>query len=119
MPGLRRHLVTLQQATEAQNSEGEPVPTWSRIADAWVRIEPLGSRELEVVSQTYGEVSHRLSGPYTDLRQAAPKMRVIRGPIDGAGEPVVSAGARQFEIEGVVNVEERDREMQLYCVEHI
>lgn len=115
--GELRHKVTIQQRTDTQNSAGEPIPAWSTYKTAWVAIEPLSGREAEIAKQTYGEVTHRLRGRQVDLGGTTPKMRVIKGAIDGSGEP--TGGARLLEIEGVVNVGERDREVHLFCTEHV
>lgn len=113
--GQAKHRLTFQQATETQNEGGEPVPAWSRFKVLYCAIVPLSGRELEVARQTYGEVSHRLETKYTP--GIVSKMRAIRGPITSDGEP--DTDARLFEIEGAINVGERNREMDIFCREHV
>lgn len=40
-----RHVVTLQQRTQAANAAGEPVPTWTDAATLRAFVEPTGGAE--------------------------------------------------------------------------
>ena len=100
--GKLRHLVTVERATETQDSAGEPIAAWSEFSKAWAAIEPLRGREFFEAQQHYGQVTHRVEIRY--LEGIAPKMRVVRGE-------------RSFDIQAVLHLEERRREIHLICTE--
>lgn len=102
--GKLRHLVTIQRATETQDSAGEPVVVWTEFAKAWAAVEPLKGREFFEAQQHYGQVTHRVAIRY--LAGIVPKMRVVHGE-------------RSFDIQAVLHLEERGREIHLICTEHV
>lgn len=113
--GRFRHPLTIQRTTQTQNSGGEAIDAWSKYASIRAEIVPLAGRELEVARQTWGQVSHRIDSRFRS--GVVPKMRAIRGPINSDGTP--GTGARVFQIEAVLNVDERSRLMHLFCTEDV
>lgn len=107
------HRITIQQLLDdEQDSFGQPKERWSTIAQVWAAVEPYWGRELFVAAREYADLSHRVSIRYRkdldpnerpDLH--APKMRVLFGE------------HRIFDVEAVIDIEERHREMQLLCRE--
>lgn len=100
--GRLRHRVTLQSATTSQDAYGAPVETWSDQATVWAAVEPLSGREFFTVQAERAELSHRIR---------------IRHRADVTPSWRVSYDSRTFDIETVVNVMERDRELHLMCRE--
>lgn len=100
--GELRHPLTLQQATDVQNTRGEAIPTWSDVADVWGAIEPLSGREGFAANQMYASATHRIRIRYRS--GVVPKMRFTKG-------------SRVFEIDAVLNVDERNRELACLVTE--
>ncbi len=100
--GNLRNKVIIQQATEAQDTFGEPDVSWSTFATVWASIEPLRGDEYFTAQQTGASISHRVRMRYLD--GVLPKMRILWGE-------------RVLEITSVLNVYERNRNMELMCFE--
>lgn len=102
--GKLRHKLVIQSRTEAPDSIGHMVSTWSEFATVYGSVEPLIGREYLAAQQVQSEVSHKLRIRW--LNGATTKMRVL-------------FGSRVFDINSVLNVEERGREMLLMCKEAV
>lgn len=101
--GPMRHRVTvLHQVQGADDPLGEPSLTWAEFATVWGEVSPLSGRQYMEARQAQSEVSHRVRIRY--LPGVAADMRVQH---DG----------RMFQIEAVLDMGERKREMHLMCVE--
>ncbi len=100
--GKLRHRVTIQQQAQTRDEYGGVVTTWQTFADRWAAIEPLSGRELFAAQQLANTVSIRVRLRY--LAGVTPAMRVLYG-------------TRTFSIQAVINVEERNEELQLLCEE--
>jgi len=98
--------ITIQTPTETADSYGEPDLSWSSYHECWASIEPVSGRELVASQQTQAMVSHLVRIRYK--AGVTPRMRV-KYMKDGT--------ARYFGIGSVVNVDERNEEMQLACSE--
>jgi SPP1 family predicted phage head-tail adaptor len=102
--GKLRHRITIEQVAEAQNPDGSILETWSTYANAQASIDPVSGREYFAAQTTQADVTHRISLRY--LAGITPKMRV-------------KYGSRIFDILSVININERNRELQLMCRESI
>ena len=102
--GKLRHRIAIEQVAEIQDSDGSVIETWSAFADVQASIEPISGREYFAAQTTQAEVTHRFSLRY--VSGVTPKMRV-------------KYGSRIFDILSVINVNERNRELQLMCRECI
>jgi SPP1 family predicted phage head-tail adaptor len=102
--GSLRKRITIQKKSVARNSYGEEVITWVTHCQAWAQMEPLSGREFLEARQIQAEAMVRITLRY----QAGiePEMRVL-------------FGTRTFNIQAVVHVEERGREIQLMTVEQL
>lgn len=109
--GTLRHRVELQEPTRAKSESGAPKPTsWRTFRECRASIVPLSGRELLLAKQVEARVTHELrvrKDPSSDVRTSH---RVLFK--DGARN-------RVFEVLGVTNTEERDRELVLSCVENV
>lgn len=107
--GKLRYRVLLQKLPDPPTGDGHGDPQereqdWQDVATLWGNLEPLTGREFFSSDVRIGEVTHVVR-----IRHRAgivPKMRLkMRG--------------RVFQIEAVVNVNERDRELELYAFERV
>jgi head-tail adaptor len=114
--GSLRHPAKLYDTAQSQNVGGEEIDGWAVFASPRVGIEPLTGYESERVGQTYGQTSHRVTMRYQPGVLARMRL-VVAGTM--ASDGTLSTGARLFEINGILNVDERNRELQLFCKEHV
>lgn len=104
--GRLRNKVSIQSRSGAQNAYGEVTNTFSEISNGeiWASIEPLSDTEGKLAGGRDEILSHKII------------MRYLTGV--NATHQVVF-GSRTFQIVSVLNMGERDREMQLLCRERI
>ncbi|MBV8782414.1 MAG: phage head closure protein [Phycisphaerae bacterium] len=103
--GKLRHPVTIeQQSAGSPNAYGErdPSSTWSTFASVWADVSPISGREFEFARTFANTVSHRVTIRY--LPGLLPSMRV-------------NFGGRYFDINAVINTDERNYEHRLFCTE--
>lgn len=101
--GNLRHPVVIQENTPTRSSTGANVDAWATFASVRARIEPMRGREYVGSEQLTDETTHKFTIRY--CAGVAPKMRI-------------SWDGRLFDIQSVINHEERNREMFLMAVEH-
>lgn len=102
--GRLRHRITIEQVAEAQDTDGAVLESWTPYTTVQASIEPVSGREYFAAQSTQADVTHRISLRY--LSGITPKMRV-------------NHTSRIFDILSVINVGERNRELQLMCRESI
>ena len=102
--GTLRHRLAFKAATGAQNAFGESIETWETYATLWAQLEPLRGEELIHARQVTATVSYRIRVRYNS--SIAPAHRAV-------------LGSRIFEINSVINVRHRNRELELFCTEVI
>ena len=102
--GPLRYRITIERPVEIQAGDGSMITAWETFADVWASIEPLIGREYFAQDREQAAVSHKIRMRY--LPGITHKMRV-------AWE------SRIFEIESVLNVGERNREIVLMCSESV
>ncbi len=98
--GKLRHQVTIKKPIETQNSYGEPEVRWQDIATVWAQVEPLRGREYFASKQMVAEVEVRIT---------------IRYRSDVTAKMKIAKGTDEYLIETIINVMERNRELQLMC----
>ncbi len=106
--GKLRHLVQLQRNIgTSQTASGQPVPAWQTYATTWASIEPVTGREIwlqAVVADA--SVTHVICLRWCPGRLVSPEHQVV-------------FQRRVFGISFARNIEERGRELELLCVEHV
>ena len=102
--GPLRHRITIEAPVETQTTDGSIVTTWQAFATVWASIEPLIGREYFAQQREQAAVSHRI------------RMRCQSGITH---KMRIAWGTRIFEIESVLNVGERNREIVLMCQESV
>jgi SPP1 family predicted phage head-tail adaptor len=103
--GALRHQVTIQSYTKSRDSYGGEVETWTDLhTGVWASVEPLIGREYLAAKQVQAEVSHKVRMRY--IAGLLPAMRIVWG-------------TRTFEIESILNVQERNRELVIMATEDV
>ena len=102
--GQLRQRITIQSKddSQSQNAYGEETPTYTNWATVWAEIEPLTGREFLDGKQITAEVTTRIK-----IRHRSgilPEWRVMFGSI-------------YYDIQSIIHVEEREREIHLMCQE--
>ncbi len=102
--GPMRHRITIKRPIEAQAADGSVIRTWETFTTAWASIEPLAGREYFAAAREQADISHRIR-----MRFAEGITHKLRASFE----------SRIFEIESVINVGERNRELILMCREAV
>ena len=100
--GRLRHRIAIERVTETRDTDGSVIETWSTYATVQASIDPISGREYFAAQSVQTDVTHRIVIRY--LSGIVPKMRV-------------KYGSRIFDILSVINVSERNGELQLMCRE--
>lgn len=100
--GELRHRITIQRAVEVSDDLKTPTVTWQDVATVWAAVEPLSGREYLLAQNVNAELTVRIRIRYRP--GVTPGMRVLYN-------------GRVFDIQAVIDVEERHRELQLMCKE--
>jgi len=107
--GLLRHKIIIEESTLAADSFGEMIETWSTYETTWAFVEPLqqgdkffsGDREI-------ADLTHKISTRYQSgwVPNTLTQMRV-------------NYNGRYFDIQRMVNVDERNNEVIFLCIERV
>lgn len=103
--GKLRHEVTLSSApsgTSGQDEYGQPATTFTTYTTTYARIRPLRGDELMLAQQVHAELTHEVT-----LRHNSNVTNTDR----------ITFGSRTLEVVGIVDMEEKGRELRLSCKE--
>ncbi len=100
--GRLRNRLTIQTYSDAVNSYGEPVRTWTTFATVFGEIRPVSGREYLSSDKAFAEISSVITIRF--LAGLLAKMRAV-------------CGARTFEIVAALPDRTNAKMMQLYCNE--
>lgn len=100
--GRLRHYIQVKRPTTTRNALGEPVQTFASVGGFQAEIKPTSARERLMNNSITTEVTHVITMRY------AP---------DVSEDCRIAFGDRTFEIVGIVNVEERNVELQILAAE--
>lgn len=101
--GALRHRVRIQTRSATADNYGEPAQTWTTThTDVPASVEPLSGREMITAAAVQSAITHRV------------RMRYAAG-VDAAAR--VLFGTRVLDVQSVINVDERGRELELMCTE--
>jgi len=99
--GKLRKKIDIVKFIETQDAYGQPVKTRTyHAASRWAEVNPKAGREAFLRQQTIDEKNVTFGLRY--IEGITPKMVVVYGDVD-------------YNIESVLNVEERNRELLLDC----
>ena len=103
--GKLRHIIDIQQQSTTQDSYGEAVDTWTNLySSVYASIEDMKAREFYSGEKLNSEITHKIRIRYK--ASILPKMRV-------------KFGTRYFNIETIVNWQERNIFLDIMCKELI
>ena len=102
--GQMRTRLYLESSTETRTSDGGVVEAWTPDTPIWARVRGLRGRELFSAQQINPQTSHKLT------------IRYCKGLTSG-NHLLNKDGARIFNIQSVIDIDERHREMELLCTE--
>lgn len=100
--GQLRHRLALQSVSRNQDSYGEAIETFATYATVWGSVEPTAGKELELGDQISGEVTHKV---------------IIRHNTSVDVKDRISFDSRVYEINAILNWQERDIYNTLLCKE--
>ena len=100
--GRLRHRIIIQAKTETVGANGEKSPTWATWKTPWANIAPAEPSEQIIGERATETGSHQITIDYIEGLTADHR---------------ILYGSRTFNIHGIVNVDERNREMVLSCSE--
>jgi SPP1 family predicted phage head-tail adaptor len=104
-PGRLRHLVTVQKQVETQNAYGEPEVSWSDVVkNVCAEILPIRGREYWAAKQINADIEAKVVMRYRS--DVTAKMRLLHG-------------TDEYYIDSIINVEQRDRTLELMCTRSI
>lgn len=100
--GMLRHKITIERESQVQDNVGGYSSSWSTLSQPFAFIKPMSGNERFWANRLESNLTHRIFLRYiTDITT---KDRII---YDG----------REFQIRAIINVEERDKWLELHCVE--
>lgn len=104
--GKMRHRIVFQRFDGERDDYGDPLQTeadnWSDVATVWAAIDPVSGREFYAAEQSQSEVTHKVRCRYRAGLDTA--MRIV-------------CGTRLFEIESIIDWEERHESLLIMCKE--
>lgn len=110
--GTLRRRVTLQTRDTVKDEYGQQVTSWTDyMAGVPADIEPLSGRELVAAQSIFAEVSHVVHVRYMTMLADPTKVAAMRIVYGNGGV------TRYFNIGAAINVEERNKEIQLFTSE--
>lgn len=83
---------------------GPQEPSWVTLGTRFANVVPLSGRERFTAQQVQSDVTHRVEMHYDPTLQTKPVHRLL-------------FGSRALEIDSVVNVDERNRDVHVMCKE--
>ena len=105
--GNRPHRIVLQSPGGVTDSVGERTTVWTDAATVYAEIRGLTAREMMAAGQRQATTSHVIVFPFG--ANVAAVIAAWR----------VKYGTRIFTIEGVINIDEAKKTMQLFCTESV
>lgn len=103
--GKLRHFVEIHAVTIIEDEIGNQHEVWQKVAEAWASVEPLKGDEYFTAAYMAASVTHRVT------------MRPPGVPVHPSNRIIFNG--RTLEIESVLDIEERGRELQLMCQEMV
>lgn len=100
--GKLRKKVELQSYATSRDDFGAEIETWSTYAKVWAGIEPLAGRELVYAQQVSETTKIRITIRYNSSVVAKHRVKF---------------GLRLFDINAIIDTDEKNKEMILMCSE--
>lgn len=109
--GRRRYYIVFQSKTESANSYGEVDIVWSDDFNCFAEIKPLRGNEYYNARQIQSNISHKVVIQYATLSNG--------DRIKPSNCRIVFDDNRTFNIQSVINIGERNKELELMVVEEL
>ncbi len=103
--GALRHKIEIQAFIITEDELGNQTEEWAKVAEAWAAVEPVSGKEYWAAAAAQAEATIKVTMRAPGV-EVGPSNRII---FDG----------RTLEVESVINVEERNRELVLMCREKV
>jgi len=100
--GKYRHRIQLEKPTTIKNSSGEPIKTWQIVGNRWAGVNPMRSRERFAAQQVNEELTDKVFMRFDSKIDSTYRI-IFRN--------------RTLNIDSIINVEERNRELEIICKE--
>ena len=101
--GKLRHKIELQSVDRSTLDDyGQSVDTLTTYATVWGSIAPLTGRKVEIAQQVNAEATHEV---------------IIRYRDDVKADDYILFGSRKFAIVSNLNIDERNRTIEILCKE--
>ncbi len=100
--GMLRHRIVIQENRVSRDSFGAEISEWIQFAVVWAEVSPISGREYVSFKQINAEITTKITIRY--LAGVTTEMRVLFKD-------------RVFEIDSVINPEERNISLFLMCKE--
>ena len=105
--GDLRRRVTIQQRSTTQDGFGQQAVTWADLLTVSAHIESLSGNQLNKAQSIYSEVTHKVTV----------RWQTVLSDIKVVGSYRILYGTRIFDIGADLNVDERNRVIELLCKE--
>lgn len=103
--GKLRHYVEVQEQSSVKSAAGGITDQWTKLFDQFAQVRPVRGREAYIADQLLSELSHVVVMRWSSQSSAITvKNRIIYDN-------------RIFQIQNIIDVEERKIELRFYCVE--
>jgi len=102
--GRLRHRVAIQTQSTTLDDYGQATSGWATDNTVWAAVEPVSGAERDIGEGMVGIVTHRVVMRH--ISGLDPKMRLL-------------FGARALNIESVLNIDERNERMTVFCREEV
>ncbi len=100
--GKMNKRITIQTATDAQDSFNSATETWADTVTLWGNINPLSGKEYNANAQTESETTHVITVRYKSGITTKNRIKY---------------GSRYFDIENVININESNQWLEMMCTE--
>lgn len=100
--GKLRHLIIIEESIPSRDSFGAEVSEWIQFAKVWADVSPVSGREFASFKQINAEITTKITIRY--IAGITTEMRILFGD-------------RVFEIDSVINPEEKNISLLLMCKE--
>ncbi len=100
----RNHRIRIESPTESQSDTGAVTAAWATVCTCWASVTPLVGREL-----IHAEQMDAVSPVSVEMRYVSgitPKCRII-------------FKGRTLSINSIQNIDERSRELRIFCSEDV
>ena len=100
--GDLRHRITFQKERKVPDGHHGHTSLWDNVATVWAKVDPVSGREYYYSHQLKNAISHKITIRYRD--DITEELRVV-------------FEERIMKIESLINLEEKERFMELRCIE--